>query len=185
MPFPMETGRLILRNFQDADLEEFHRYRSDPIVAQFQGWDVPYSLDEAREFLNEMKNAEPAMPGKWFQAAIHLKTNGILLGDCAFHVMSSDNRQAYIGITIAREYWKNGYGEEACSCLLNYLFNELNLHRVVAECDVDNTASNALCRRLGFRQEAHLLENIWFKGDWGSEFHYAMLDREWKGRKNR
>jgi RimJ/RimL family protein N-acetyltransferase len=50
---------------------------------------------------------------------------------------------------------------------------------VVAECDVRNTASFSLLARLGFRREAHLIENIWFKGAWGSEFHYAMLEQEW------
>jgi RimJ/RimL family protein N-acetyltransferase len=63
--------------------------------------------------------------------------------------------------------------------LLDYLFNELNLHRVIAECDVENIASYRLLERLGFRREAHLIENIWFKGAWGSEFHYAILEREW------
>ncbi len=41
-------------------------------------------------------------------------------------------------------------------------------------------ASYKLLERLGFRREAHLVENIWFKGAWGSEFHYALLEREWK-----
>jgi RimJ/RimL family protein N-acetyltransferase len=36
-------------------------------------------------------------------------------------------------------------------------------------------------RRVGFRQEAHLVENIWFKGQWGSEYLFAMLQREWRG----
>jgi ribosomal-protein-alanine N-acetyltransferase len=103
-----------------------------------------------------------------------------LLGDCAFSVMSNDKRQAYIGITLARPFWGKGYAEEASRGLLNYLFVELNLHRVVAECDVENSASIILLSRLGFRREAHLIENIWFKGSWGSEFHYALLEREWK-----
>lgn len=185
MQFSLETGRLLLRSFQDSDLEEFHNYRSDPLVARYQGWDVPYALEDARNFLDEMKNTEPATPGKWFQAAIQSKSSEKLLGDCAFHIKESDNRQAYIGITVAREYWRMGYGMEACSRLLDYLFNELELHRVVAECDVDNAASIALCARLGFRREAHLIENIWFKGAWGSEFHYALLEREWNGGKGK
>jgi RimJ/RimL family protein N-acetyltransferase len=37
-----------------------------------------------------------------------------------------------------------------------------------------------LLERLGFRRESHLVENIFFKGAYGSEYHYAMLEREWK-----
>lgn len=180
MPFPLETDRLILRRFRDSDLGEFLAYRSDPQVARYQGWEIPYGLDEAQAFIDQMKNAIPGTPGKWFQSVIESKSINVVIGDCAFHVMESDKRQAFIGITLSHAYWGKGYGEEASRRLLDYLFSELNLHRVVAECDVNNTASFSLLERLGFRREAHLLENIWFKGAWGSEFHYAMLEREWK-----
>jgi RimJ/RimL family protein N-acetyltransferase len=182
MPFPLETERLLLRPFRDSDLDVFLAYRSDPEVARYQGWELPYERETAQAFIDEMKNARPDTPGHWFQAAIELKGSGVMIGDVASHLMASDPRQAYIGITLARAYWGKGYGEEASRRQLDYLFGELNLHRVVAECDVENAASQALLERLGFRREAHLIENIWFKGSWGSEFHYAMLEREWKRR---
>lgn len=179
MPFPLETDRLLLRKFSESDLNEFLSYRSDPLVARYQGWEIPYGVDEARVFIDQMTQAVPNAPGKWFQAAVELKSLKVLIGDCAFYIMEKDARQAYIGITLSRSFWRKGYGEEASRCLLDYLFRELKLHRVVAECDVENTASFSLLERLGFRREAHLIENIWFKGRWGSEFHYAMLEREW------
>ena len=180
MPFPLETNCLLLRHFSDSDLNDFLAYRSDPQVARYQGWEIPYEVDVARAFVEEMKAATPGTPGKWFQAAIELKSTKKLIGDCAFHIMANDALQAFIGITLAKPYWGKGLGAETCQCLLNYLFGELHLHRVVAECDVENVASFSLLERLGFRREAHLIENIWFKGAWCSEFHYAMLDREWK-----
>lgn len=180
MPFPLETDRLLIRHFRDLDLDDFLAYRSDPMVARYQGWNLPYDSDAGREFINLMKDAIPGTPGLWFQAAVVIKSSKKMIGDIAFHIMEKDNRQAYIGITLSRLFWGKGYGEETSRCILNYLFTELNLHRVVAECDVNNVASFTLLDRLGFRREAHLIENIWFKGSWGSEYHYAMLDREWK-----
>jgi len=41
-----------------------------------------------------------------------------------------------------------------------------------------NEPSWRLLERLGFRREAHLVENTWFKGACTSEYHYAMLKRE-------
>jgi hypothetical protein len=35
---------------------------------------------------------------------------------------------------------------------------------------------------MGFREEAHLVENVWFKGSWGSEYVFAMLKQEWASR---
>jgi RimJ/RimL family protein N-acetyltransferase len=55
-------------------------------------------------------------------------------------------------------------------------------HRVAAITDAENSPAAALFRGLGFRQEAHLVENLWFKGRWGSELVFALLRREWESR---
>ncbi len=134
------------------------------------------------EFLDFMTNAFPAVQGEWFQAALELKTGNEMIGDVGFIIKKDDGRQAYVGYSLARAHWGSGYAYEAVTCLLAYLFDELNLHRVVAECDVENTASWKLLEKLGFRRESHLIENIFFKGAYGSEYHYAMLGGEWKER---
>jgi RimJ/RimL family protein N-acetyltransferase len=67
---------------------------------------------------------------------------------------------------------------------VDYLFGDLHLHRVTATCDVENLASFKLLERVGMRREAHHVENIWLKGAWGSEYVYAMLDREWNPIRN-
>jgi RimJ/RimL family protein N-acetyltransferase len=53
---------------------------------------------------------------------------------------------------------------------------------VRAELDPCNAASIALCRRLGMREEAYFVEDLWFKGGWGDTGIYAILDREWAAR---
>ena len=179
MPFPLETPRLVIRQFTFSDLAPFHTYRNDPQVAQYQGWDVPYSREKAFEFIDEMKKVTPGTPGEWFQAAVVRKDNNQMIGDVAFHIMRSDSRQAYIGYTLSRAAWGQGYATEAIHRLLDTLFRDYKLHRVVAECDVENGASYRLLERVGFRREAHLKENLFFKGRWSSEYHYAMLEHEW------
>ena len=64
--------------------------------------------------------------------------------------------------------------------MLDYLFAELDLHRVIAITDVENVSSFSMLDRLGFRREGHFVENLMFKGQWASEYHYAMLKREWE-----
>jgi len=175
----LETPRLILRPFQDSDLETFAAYRSDPEVARYQGWEAPYSVEKAAEFIAEMRQKQPAIQGEWYQLAIELKHGIRLMGDCAFHLLAHDPRQAEIGFTLARQHQGHGYATEAVTCLLDHLFRDLDLHRVIASCDVDNHASACLMERVGMRREGHFLENIWFKGAWGSEYLYALLQKEW------
>ncbi|MBN2547644.1 MAG: GNAT family N-acetyltransferase [Anaerolineales bacterium] len=178
----LETARLILRPFQDADLEAFASYRSDPQVAAYQGWEAPYSLEQAKEFIETMKNTQPGEPGKWYQLALEQKSNTRMIGDVAFCILSNDPRQAEIGITLAAAYQGKGYAGEALERLLEYLFNDMNLHRVRANCDLENRASSHMLENLGFRQEGVWIESLWFKGRWSSELWYAMLQREWHSR---
>ena len=182
MTLYLETPRLILRPFQDTDLEAFLVYRNDPEVAQYQGWDVPYPREKGLQFIDLMKTSNPTSQGEWYQVAVELKSTGGLIGDVAFCTMVSDEKQALMGYSLARPYWHNGYAFEAVGRLLQYLFDDRGLHRVVAECDVENVASWKLLEKLGFRREAHLVENIFFKGKYGSEYHYALLGREWRKR---
>jgi RimJ/RimL family protein N-acetyltransferase len=175
----LETERLILRPFRDSDLEPFLAYRSDPEVARYQGWDMPYTAEKAAEFIAEMKNSPPRPPGEWYQLAIELKANQRMIGDCAFCILAEDQRQAEIGYTLSRDYQGSGYGAEAVRRLLGYLFDELQLHRVRANTDAENTASARLLERVGMRREAHHIQSLWFKGRWSSEYWYALLRDEW------
>ena len=76
----------------------------------------------------------------------------------------------------------HGYATEAVHTLLHLAFDQLGLHRVVARVDAANRPSLALASRLGMRQEAHLVENEWFKGAWSDEVDFALLASEWTAR---
>jgi RimJ/RimL family protein N-acetyltransferase len=88
-----------------------------------------------------------------------------------------------IGITLALAHQGRGYATETLGLVLDYLFVRLDKHRVTAITDADNEAAAALLHRLGFRREGHFIENVWFKGKWGSEFSFALLQREWEQRR--
>ncbi|MHB9032174.1 MAG: GNAT family N-acetyltransferase [Anaerolineae bacterium] len=175
----LETPRLILRPFREEDAEAFSAYRSDPQVAHFQGWNAPFTRIQAKAFITHMSNVKPGTAGRWYQFALERKASPGLIGDVAFHRRADDPQQAEIAFTLAREWQHQGYAFEAAECLLEYLFRDLGLHRVTAICDDENYRSVNVLERLGMRREAHAIENVWFKGAWGSEYQYALLEREW------
>jgi len=175
----LETARLRLRCFADADLAPFMAYRNDPAVARYQSWEG-ITEPEARAFIQEQKVVQPGVPGRWLQIAIELKEGGPLIGDCAFKIEEHDARQAEIGFTLARAYQGRGFATEAVSRFLTYAFPTFHLHRVVAIADCENAASVALLERLGMRREGHFRQNVWFKGWWGDEYLYAILGEEWR-----
>lgn len=180
-PIMLESRRLRLRPFTTADIPTFAAYRSDPLVARFQGWETPYTLAMATQFIAEMATMPPIPHGEWYQLAIELKdVHAPIIGDCAFHRLLEDARQAEIGFTLARAHQGQGYATEAVRRLLAYLFADLKLHRVRAICDVENTGSSTLLERVGMRREACFVQSAWFKGRWSSEYWYAMLASEFR-----
>jgi RimJ/RimL family protein N-acetyltransferase len=172
----LESERLLLRRFVDGDLPLFLAYLNDPIVARYQSWDS-YTEQQAKEVIEGQKNLDPGVPGKWFTFAVELKEQGLLIGHVALQMQ--DQQQAEIGFTFAREHHGRGLAFEAVTCVLSYVFSELNLHRVIAIADCENGKSVALLSRLGMRREGHFIKNVWFKGKWSDEYLYAVLREEW------
>jgi ribosomal-protein-alanine N-acetyltransferase len=173
------TDRLKIRNLEPEDLADFHHYRSNPEVTRFQGFDV---LDErkCRDFINSQKDKEFGKPGEWVQYGIEKLESGNLIGDCAIR-LGTDPHIAHIGITLCPEEQRKGYAKEAMLAIMKFLFEEQHVRRIEETADAMNTASIALMESCGFRKEGHFVENIFFKGTWGSEVQYAMLRREWDG----
>ncbi len=100
------------------------------------------------------------------------------MGDCAFKVEAHEPRQAELGFTLALMH--QGLGREAVQALLGHAFPTFGLHRVVAVTDALNAPAARLLERVGFRREGHFIENVWFKGAWGSEYLYALLARDFR-----
>jgi RimJ/RimL family protein N-acetyltransferase len=74
------------------------------------------------------------------------------------------------------------YPLETARPVLRLGFEGLGLHRVTGCCDALNLPSARLMERLGMRREAHLVHSECFKGAWGDELVYAMLEDEWRER---
>jgi RimJ/RimL family protein N-acetyltransferase len=174
----LDSERLILRRFGDSDLAPILSYRNDPEVARYQSWDS-CSEEEALALIGEMKSAEPGSPGEWFQFAVELKQTGEFVGDLAMKVDASEHYQAEIGYTFSREHQGKGYATEAVCRLLDYAFEDQDLHRIVAIVDCENERSIALLERLGMRREGHSLQSFPAGEGWVDEYYYAVLEDEW------
>jgi len=174
-----ETARLVVRAMTATDVDTFVAYRADPDVARYQSWE-DYTLERGRALVESMHGLRPGVPGEWYQLALEDKDSGELVGDLAACLDADEPRVMEVGFTLDPRHQGQGYGTEALLGLLTYAFGTLSLHRVFAVTDAENAAAAALLTRVGFRQEAHFVENIFFKGAWGSELVFAMLDSEWR-----
>jgi len=180
----IQTTRLNIRHLELSDLRDFHIYRSNPEVTKYQSFDV-MTIEKAEEFIKDNSTKFFGKAGEWVQYGIEDIGTKQLIGDCAIKLDQFDTRIAEIGITISHREQKKGYAEEVLIGVLTFLFDSKEIHRVVEIVDAENIASINLLRRTGFKQEGHFIENVFFKGKWGSEMQFAMLKREWDEMKNK
>ena len=177
---PVRTERLVLRPFRRADLEPLLLIQSDPVAVRY----VPYSPRDraavAAVLERKMTHTALRSEGDLIELAVTLGAGGSLIGDVLLALRSVEHETLEVGYIFAPAAGGRGYATEAVRALVGLAFESLGARRVIARVDDRNTASSALLTRLGFRLEAHLIENEWLKGELTSEFDYALLAREWR-----
>ncbi|MCW2962816.1 MAG: GCN5-related N-acetyltransferase [Actinomycetia bacterium] len=178
--WPLETERLVLRPFEEGDLDALYAIQSDVESARWL-YKEPRTLDETRELL-ERKIASHEFFGEhdWLSAAVIARETGQLVGDMSLQWVSTEHKTGEIGFIFHPDHQGRGYATEAARAFLAVAFDGLGFHRVVGRLEARNTASARVLEKLGMRREAHLVENEWVKGEWQSELVYAMLEHEWR-----
>jgi RimJ/RimL family protein N-acetyltransferase len=179
-PASVHTARLVLRPMTEADLDDIHDYHSRADVCRYLPFE-PRSRDEVAEKIAKYSKALVLNgDGDFWQLAIERASDpGHVIGDVFFTIKSVANATCEVGWILHPDHTGSGYMTEAAQAVLKIAFDELGMHRAIADLDPRNHASAALCERLGMRREADFLEDLWFKGEWGDTAIYAILEREW------
>lgn len=171
----LRTERLMLRPVEKKDAEAIYNYRSDSVTNKYQGW-IPESIEDVHGFFKK-NSSEINIDDTWFQFVIIDIENSKIIGDLGIHFL--EDEQAEIGCTLVKEEHGKGYATEALKSAMDFLFNELNKHRIIGSIDPRNIKSIGLLKRLGFRKEAHFKESLLINGEWVDDIIYAILKKEW------
>jgi len=181
LPFtfePVRTERLLLRMMTTDDVDDIHAYQSRDDVCRYLLFEPRDRTVVAEKVAQHAAATALTGDGDYWQIAI--ERGGRVIGDLFFTIKSVEHSTGEIGWTMHPDFHGRGYMTEAASAGLRIAFERLGLHRVIANLDARNVASVALCRRLGMREEAHHLEDMWSKGEWTDSYIYAVLAREWR-----
>lgn len=177
---PLETDRLVLRPHRMADLDDLAAFHSDPEVVRFVPWPVRDRAATEETLRVKLTQTELLAHGQWLVLAVEARETGTVIGEVLLKWAS--DRQGEIGFAFARSHQGQGYAAEAATAMLGTAFDVLGFHRVSAVVIEGNGASVRLLTRLGFRQEARLVDGVHVKGGWATQLVFAMLDDEWRAR---
>lgn len=178
--YPLKTDRLILRPFEERDLDDLHAYRSNPEVCRYL-YSEPATVEDSEQRLEKsLTMGELTEEGQWLVLAVEWPERERVVGDVVLKWISEKDRQGELGYVFNSEFHGKGLAREAAEAMLKIGFDDFGLHRIIAQCDPRNEPSWRLMERLGMRREAHFRESEIFKGEWGDLFVYALLAEEYR-----
>ena len=179
---PIETERLVLREFTMDDWQALHLYGSDPVVMKWLHL-LPNSVERSREVVEQHISSQHEEPRTRYELAITLASTGELIGSSSIRMVWPRNRETSMGYVLRRDAWGKGYATEAAREMLRIGFELLEAHRVFASVDTENTGSIRVLHKLRMIEEGIFRQSHWSPAhnSWRDMYHYAILEEEWLG----
>jgi RimJ/RimL family protein N-acetyltransferase len=152
----LETRRLVLRPWEEADAELLGRMASDPIVVRYIGDGKPWAADRVDEVGHAMTRHWHEHDFGW-RVVVQNETDQAV-GFAALNYLGDgtaglDPREFEIGWWLLPAVWRRGFATEAARAVCGEAFGRLRAPSLVARLQPKNRASAAVATKLGMRHE--------------------------------
>lgn len=165
----LETERLILRQFNENDMEALFAIYGDEDVNIFLPWFPLKSLEETRRFF-EKKYAESYRQTRGYRYAVCLKDDNVPIG--YVHVSMDDSHD--FGYGLRKEFWHKGIIGEASKAVAEQLKKDKFLY-ITATHDINNPRSGRVMKQLGMSYQ-YTYEEQWQPKDMLVTFRMYQLN---------
>lgn len=176
--FDGHTERLHLRPYRLDDFQEFADLHGRDDVARYLPWETR-DEEASRAALLRHQGMTLAEDHDGITLAGFDRDTGRLVGEFVLFLRTVEHRGGELGYVLHPDFQGRGLATEGARAMLEIGFEVIGMHRIIARLDARNHESAAVLERLGMRREALLVKNEWFKGEWGDEMNYALLEEEW------
>ena len=140
--------KIYFKTLNTSDAEEIHKYASDEDVSRFIGWKLMNTLNETREYIEEMLKRELA--GTHLYASIVLKSTQAIIGTAMIFNFDREAKHAEIGYVFHKDHWGKGYGTAIITLMNKFAFESLKLHKLHANVVGANIGSIRILEKNGF-----------------------------------
>lgn len=171
----LETERLYFRQVNHGDAPEVLALRGNPKTMKFIPRPLVTNLDDAIAHIDMINDKIEKNQGiNW---GMVIKGTSKIIGIIGHYRIQPENHRSEIGYMFLPEHHGKGYATEAIKAIVNYGFNDMNLHSIEAVIDPENSASEKTLLKNGFVKEAYILENELFEGKFWDTVIYSLLKR--------
>ena len=165
----LQTKRVIMRPWDDADAEKLYEYASDPDVGTPAGWPPHTSVEHSLDVIRTVFSAPETY-------AVCLKESGEPIGSIGLHRndLAEDEDEYELGYWIGKPYWGQGLIPEAAREILRHAFIDLGMARIWCGYYDGNERSRRVQEKLGFSYH-HSTEGLFVELIGETRTGHAML----------
>src|SRR6266516_4500348 len=166
----LETPRLILRPFDEKDVDRMSELMVNPDFMRFSLG--PKTREQTAAFLENVIGWHRAgLPSPF---AVVIRSDGALVGYCGFlHQEVDGEKEIEIGYRLHPDYWNKGIATEGARAVRDHAFRDLKLPRVISLIHYDNIPSRRVAEKIGMTFEKEIL----FRGFPTQVF--ALIREQW------
>ena len=161
-----------LRRIQSSDRNRLVSLANNPNIACNLRNDFPhpYTLDHADEFIENARAATPTL-------RFCIEKDALYVGNIGLHPKEDIyKRNAEIGYFIGEPHWGQGIATEAVKLIVDYGFEELDIHRIFAGVFAYNSASRKVLENAGFEFEGASKDAVFKNGNYFDELRFAIIN---------
>ncbi len=145
----LETKRLLLRPWEEADAKECYRYAKDPQVGPIAGWPVHKDIDDSRQIIRDVLCVPETYAIVWKETNLPIGCIGLKLGDATDLTDAED--ECELGYWLGVPYWGRGIMPEAVHEMLRHAFEDCGMKKVWCGYYDGNEKSKRVQEKCGFQ----------------------------------
>ena len=134
------NSKIKIRNKRLSDARNDYEWQTDPELARLDAT-TPLACSFQEYLADYTDSIQYPSP---YRHAFSLETpDGKHIGNCVYYNIDEGKGEAELGIMIGnREYWNKGYGTDAVSALVDYIFRRTKLNRLYLKTLTSNTRAH-------------------------------------------
>lgn len=175
----LQSTRLTLRPYRVSDAADMYKnYAADARVTRFLCWE-PYASPQAIvPFLEGCVQAY-SQPDCYNWA---MEYQGEMIGSISVTALDEGNAACEVGYCLGHDYWGQGLMTEALGLVIEFLFTQVHMHRIMAKHDVDNPGSGQVMRKAGMQYEGRMTGHYLRRDkSFGDALLYAIVRENYTG----
>lgn len=168
----LRDDKVLLRAIEEDDAAVLMDLINDPEVENaVYGWSYPVSLASQKKWIANLSNDSTVR----YAIVFDEKTVGVAI----ISSIDMKNRTGNMNIKLVKAARGKGVATRVVKLMIQYCFDELNLHCLTANVIERNSESRKLWEKLGFRQDGILRDRVFKNGKYHNAIAYSLLKEEY------